>query len=169
MKVVLAAAVTADGFIGKNSDDLSIKWTSKEDTKYFLKLSREFKNVVLGSKTFQLFRGKLTQRKFFVYSRSNSVENPHEIDMEVVNEDPKELVQRLESSGVESLMIAGGSSIYTQFLKAGVIDELYLTVEPIIFGSGVKLFNEEIETELDLLETINLSDQTKVLHYKVKK
>lgn len=169
MKVILLAAVTADGFIGKTDDHLSTRWTSKEDTKFFIKLSKEIGNLVLGSKTFLTFNQKIKGRKFYVYSRKSEIANEYNNDIEVVNEDPQDLVDRLSDVGMEKLMIAGGSSIYTQFIKAGVVDELYLTVEPIVFGDGIKLFNEEIEVKLDLLEVIDLSDQIRVFHYKVKK
>lgn len=169
MKVILVAAITADGFIGRNDSDLSTKWTSKEDTKFFRSLSKEVKHLVLGSKTFLTFNRKIENRKFYVYSRSAEVANEYENDLEVVNEDPKELVKRLSNNGVDQLMIAGGSSIYTMFLNAGVVDEIYLTVEAVFFGSGVKLFNQSVSANISLLKVIDLSDQTKVLHYKVEK
>jgi len=52
-------------------------------------------------------------------------------------------------------------------MKEKLVDELYLTIEPIVFGSGLKLFNESLYQKLELVEIIDLSEQTKVLHYKI--
>lgn len=168
MKTILMAAISADGFIGKHDSDLSTRWTSKEDTKFFIAKSKELKNLVVGSKTFATFNRKLDERKFFVFSK-HTVENLFDNNMEVVNEDPQQFVTRLEQQGVNELMIAGGSSIYSLFMENNLVDEIFLTVEAIIFGDGVKLFNQELEKKLVLLEVIDLSEQTKVLHYKVEK
>lgn len=167
MKVVLVAAITADGFIGRDDSDLSTKWTSKEDAKFFRSLSKEMRNLVVGSKTFATFNRKIEGRKFYVFSRQGTVANLYENELEVVQESPVELVTRLKNEGLEKLMIAGGSSIYTQFMQAGVVDELYLTVEPVLFGEGVRLFNAKVETLITLVETLTLSEQTTVFHYKV--
>ena len=62
-------------------------------------------------------------------------------------------------------MLGGGASVYTQFMQAGLVDELFLTVEPIVFGSGIKLFSETVLAKMQLLEVFDLSAQTKVFHY----
>ncbi|MCB9813580.1 MAG: dihydrofolate reductase [Pseudomonadales bacterium] len=167
MKVILMAAITVDGYIGLTDNHLSTKWTSKEDAIFFRSFSREVGNLVVGSKTFKTFNRKIEGRKFFVYSNQDSIENLFDNEIEVVHESPVDLVNRLESQGFEKILIAGGTSVYTQFMQAKVVNELYITVEPQVFGNGQKLFNASIEQKLLLIEIINLSDQTKVLHYKV--
>lgn len=169
MKVSLVAAITVDGFIGRHDSDLSIRWTSREDTKFFVKKSKEIVNLVVGSTTFAAFDRKLEGRKFYVYSRNETVENPYDNDIVVVNESPEQLVTRLESEGIENLMIAGGGEIYNLFMRAGVVDELFLTLEPVVFGEGIKLFSGRVDSTIKLHEIIDLSEQTKVLHYIVEK
>lgn len=169
MKVSLVAAITVDGFIGRHDADLSTRWTSREDTKFFVKKSKEIIHLVVGSKTFATFNRKLEDRKFYVYSRNETVENPYDNDIMVVRDSPEELVRRLELEGIENLMIAGGGGIYTLFMQSGVIDELFLTLEPIVFGEGIKLFSGKVDSKIHLREILDLSEQTKVLHYLVEK
>jgi len=52
-------------------------------------------------------------------------------------------------------------------MKAGVVDTAYLTVEPVIFGSGIKLFTEALDNELVFQKLHKLSEQTVVLEYSV--
>ena len=53
-------------------------------------------------------------------------------------------------------------------MKAGLVDTLYLTIEPILFGSGVGLFNESVEANLKLASFKNLSDTVVLLEYSCR-
>jgi dihydrofolate reductase len=78
-------------------------------------------------------------------------------------------VARLEKEGAHGLAVVGGASIYGQFMAAGVVDELYISVAPLVFGKGVPLFDTVLETKLQLLECTNLDPDTMLLHYRVVK
>ncbi|HEU4914239.1 MAG TPA: dihydrofolate reductase family protein [Candidatus Saccharimonadales bacterium] len=166
MKVFIVAAITADGFIGRTADHLA-DWSSKEDKKLFIKLTKEAGTMVMGSKTFATIGRALPGRKTIVYTRE-----PREsdiVDVTFTNEPPADLVSRLTSEGHESLAICGGASIYSLFMESGVVDELYLTVEPVVFGTGVPLFGHTLENGLTLLSAESLNPNTVLLHYSVDK
>lgn len=166
MKVFLVAAITADGFIGRDSGHLA-DWTSPEDKKLFVRLTKEAGTMVMGSKTFATIGRALPGRKTIVYTS-----NPDAVAQEGVeptSEAPAELVARLEGEGVTALAICGGASIYGQFMKAGVVTELYLTIEPLLFGTGVPLFSDELDCQLSLLNLEKLNEHSVLLHYAVQK
>lgn len=167
MKVTLMAALTADGFIAKDDAHLSTQWTSDEDRRTFWRTSKEIGHLVVGAKTFATFRGKMKGRKIYVYSRQEQVANPHENDIEIVSADPRDFLANLAERGVSEVLLAGGASIYTLFLQAGVVDRLLLTYEPVLFGQGVSLFSAEVDAKLTLVAVHDLSDQTKMLEYEV--
>jgi 5-amino-6-(5-phosphoribosylamino)uracil reductase len=48
----------------------------------------------------------------------------------------RELVEDLHRRGVRRLMVEGGGSILTQFLTAGLADELQLTIAPVFVGDS---------------------------------
>ena len=54
-------------------------------------------------------------------------------------------------------------------MQASLIDTLYLTMEPVVFGEGIKLFNGSIDPKLSLKSVTNLSEQTVLLEYLVQK
>ncbi len=56
MKVSLLAAITADGFIGRDATHLA-DWTGKEDKKMFIELTKEAGTIVMGSRTFATIAG----------------------------------------------------------------------------------------------------------------
>jgi dihydrofolate reductase len=166
MKVFIIAAVTADGFIGRDASH-SADWTSREDKKLFVKLTKEAGVMVMGSRTFDTIGRALPDRKTVVYT---SRPEKYQIDgVEASGKAPAELVKQLEQEGFSAVAICGGASIYDLFLRSGVVDELYLTVEPILFGKGLNLLNAKIEQSLELLELDKLNENTVLAHYKLVK
>jgi dihydrofolate reductase len=45
-----------------------------------------------------------------------------------------------EAAGGKDVRIGGGTSTIQQYLRAGVIDEMHLTVSPALLGAGEKFF-----------------------------
>ncbi len=172
MKVILVASVTADGFIAQSKEQSSLAWTSREDTRFFVQKTKEIGVVIMGATTFETIQPKhlpFSGRTVIVLSRSKTYSQYDPKDVRAESGTIQEVLEKLEKQNVTQVVLAGGSSVYTQFMQAGLVDELFLTVEPIVFGSGVKLFSDEALTKLHLSEVLDLSDQTKVFHYKVVK
>lgn len=170
MKVTLIAAITVDGFIGKDAGQSSFDWTSLEDKQFYVKTIKEIGTVVMGSTSFKTFTKYPKGLRFIIFtSKPEEFVNPKPeiISAEGTNEAPQALIARLKQEGVEQVAIAGGASIYAQFMVAGVIDRLLLTVESIVFGEGVKLFNSKMEQRLRLEKIHDISDQTKVMEYSL--
>lgn len=164
MKVFLIAALSADGFIAKNSSHLATDWTSKEDKKFFSEKTKKARVVVMGSTTYETFLKPLKDRLHIVYSRSKAYEG-----VETIQKPPTELIMELKGRGYEEVAICGGASIYTQFMEANLIQTLYLTVEPVLFGQGVSLFTKPIDQKLVLVSSEKLNNQgTFLLEYGVR-
>ena len=161
MKPFIIAAVTADGYIAKD-DKHPAFWTSKEDKKRFVELTKRAGVVVMGAKTFQTLPRPLKERVNIVYSRSKAYEGT-----ETMNLGPQELLAELEKRGHTEVAICGGSQIYTMFMKARVVDRLFLTIEPIIFGHGIKLFNEDMLFHLKLVSSSQAENGALLLEYAV--
>ncbi len=65
---------------------------------------------------------------------------------------PAEVLARLEAEGVRRAYVDGGA-VVSQFLAAGLLDELTTSVLPVVLGAGIRLFQETgPERWLQLLE-----------------
>lgn len=166
MKVFIIAALTADGYIAKNTGHLS-DWTTPEDKKLFVKLTKEAGVIIMGSKTFNTIGHILPGRRMVVYT--TKPQNITAAGVEVTTEKPQILLKRLKREGARGVAICGGAEIYTLFMKKNLVDELYLSIEPKMFGGGITLFNAPIESDLSLVEVAKLNDHTVLLHYSVSK
>ena len=164
MKVFIIAAISADGYIARNANDLA-DWTSAEDKKLFVKLTKEAGVMVMGATTLATIGRALPGRRNIVYTN-----HPQDIaipGVETTALEPKVLVENLRNDGAEAVAICGGRSIYTLFMQENLVDELYLTVEPTVFGAGIGLFNAELDAKLSLIEAKNLNKDAVLLHYQV--
>ncbi len=156
----LIAAISTDGFIAKDDKHSSFGWNSKEDKKRFIELTKRAGVVVMGSKTYATMPGLLKERVNIVYSKSKSFEGA-----EVTQKDPHALLQELEARGFKEVAICGGAHIYTMFMKAKVIDRIFLTVEPLLFGKGISLFNESFNQQLKLVSADQGESGSLLLEY----
>ena len=163
MRVFIIAALTADGFIAKGSAHTSMAWTSREDKQFFIELTKRAGVVIMGANTYETIGKPLKDRLNIVYSREKNYEG-----VEVTQKNPKDLLQDLERRGYKEAAICGGSTVYTMFMEAGVVDKLYLAIEPVLFGNGMTLFNKEIDKKLILRAMQKLGKETILLEYGVR-
>jgi dihydrofolate reductase len=162
MNVYLIAAVSADGYIARDPSQISTSWTSTEDKKFFSERTKQSGVVVMGKRTFETIGKALPGRRTIVYSETPIT------GIETTTLPPRELVEKLESESVRELAVCGGASVYTMFAEAGLLDTIYLTIEPILFGSGICLFTKPLDLSLELVSVKNLSPQTLFLEYHVR-
>ncbi len=153
-KVFIIAAISADGFIAKDDKHSPMYWTGKADKKRFIELTKRAGVVVMGSSTYKTIGTPLKERVNIVYSRNQKFDG-----VEMTNDNPRELIQKLGERGFKEIAICGGSNIYTMFMKAGVVDTVYLTIEPIMFGKGIPLFIDDLHYLLKL-KSSQISEET---------
>lgn len=101
--------------------------------------------LIMGRKTYEkvLSFGNWPYggKSVIVLSRSK-IEIPHELAQTVSpsSDSPKELCDRLSKQGAKRLYIDGGITIQ-RFLEAGLINDITITIIPILLGSGIPLFS----------------------------
>ncbi len=149
MNVFIIAAQTVNGFI-EQDDNHAASWTSKEDKRRFVELTKKAGVIVMGSKTANTLPFPLKDRLNIVYSRNPDLKRE---GFEYTQKSPQDLIEELSSRGYSEVAICGGTSIYTLFMKSGLVSKLYLTIEPISFGTGLPLFYEDFSSRLKLIKT----------------
>jgi dihydrofolate reductase len=73
------------------------------------------------------------------------------------------LAKAKESAGSRNVKIMGGANTVNQYLKAGLIDELWLHIAPVTVGAGTRLFEDVANLNL---EPIELSGTSAVTHIR---
>lgn len=166
MRKIIIAAVTVNGYLS-HSETESSHWTSKADKRFFREATSGGRGVIIvGRKTYETIPGGLPGRQMVVLTtQPKCFPNTPGV---VFRSDPVEIILTdMEAKGYTECWIAGGRQVYTHFLRKGYVDEIYLTVEPVLFDRGIPFLSELAQdTPLSLISQRLLDDQTVLLHYR---
>ncbi|MBU1705597.1 dihydrofolate reductase family protein [Patescibacteria group bacterium] len=169
MQVTLIAAMSADGKIAEEKDQVSLDWTSKEDTGFFVKKTKEIGVVIMGRNTYETIGRPLKDRLNVIMTRDLDGRESEPGVLEWTSDSPVEIIESLAKRGYDKVALCGGASVYSAFLQQGLVDDLYLTVEPVLFGKGIPLASGFDRIDLDLIDSVLLGEQSVLIHYRVKK
>lgn len=165
MKLTLVMAVTVDGKIGRAADHFP-DWTGKADKRLFVRLSKQAGVVIMGSKTFDTFGYPLPGRKNVILTRDRTRRSRWD-NLVYTDRSPAAILKGLEAEGYTRALLAGGAMVNTLFVREGLIDEIVVTVCPLVFGTGVSLFTESLDLPLELTDVDRIDDQRVALYYRV--
>lgn len=148
-KISVFIATSLDGYIAK--EDGSINWLtlfnktvpSGEDCGYKNFIST-VDMLVMGRKCFEKvceFDSWPYDIPVIVLSNQPNYIIPEYLKTKVTvtSESPKELIQRLSSEKIKHIYLDGGKTIQS-FIKENLVDELTITIIPILLGGGCSLF-----------------------------
>jgi len=148
--------MSADGFIGRSNEDLSTQWTSEDDRRCFVQLTKAAGTIIVGRDTFETFPKKpLPGRLNIVYTHDKRLLDTASTDeLLYTSADPKKLLTDLKNHCRTHVMICGGTSIYGLFLP--FVSTFHITTEPVFLGRGIHLFNTPLAKpkELRLIDRV---------------
>ena len=176
MRVILIAVSSVNGKITKGTSPNIYSWTSKEDTSLFFLEIKKHNLIVMGANTYEAAKKiiKHERNKLRIILTRNPKKYLKETItgiLEFTNESPLELTKKLERSGYKEMLLVGGATVNSLFLKSHLVNKLHLALEPKIFGEGKGLVSEErLEVKLKLISIQTLNNQgTLLLKYNVQK
>jgi len=165
-KGIVNIAISRDGYIAREDGD--IDWLDKANSAVpvgedcgFAKFMRSIGALVMGRKSYEKVLSfgvwPYGDTPVIVQSRK-PIEFPPDAPSSVSHssESPSDLFERLNREGIERVYIDGGTTIQ-RFLQAEIIDEITLTVIPVLIGSGIPLFGS-------LREDITLSHKKTITY-----
>jgi dihydrofolate reductase len=171
MKISVYMAVSTNGFISnrRNVPD----WLSPEYGQGFVSVCQKFKAVIMGKTTYDIIAPDhlpLQQEGTTVVLTTDQQAKSDNPTVVFTKNTAAEIAEMLSQKGHTEAVIIGGSKTISEFVESGLVDDFYLVVEPVLFGSGLPLVNPmEIELKLRLLEMSKLNENTVQLHYGVQK
>lgn len=161
--------MSIDGKTTKWSNPKIYEWTSTEDKMHFFSLVEKSKVIIMGRKTFIAAKSimKLSPTRLrIILTKTPQEYADMQVDgqLEFTNDSPQELIKNIKARGYTQVLLAGGEQVNTLFFKAKLINELWLTIEPTIFGSGNNLVSEQkIDAHLQLQSIKKLNGRGTIL------
>jgi dihydrofolate reductase len=176
-KVKYSVANSLDNFIARKDGEFD--WILMNADYGMDKFFSSIDTMLIGRKTYEItlshsagsFEGKGDNSfkgiKSFVFSRTLK-ESPSK-DVQVVSENAGEIVRSLKNKEGKDIWLMGGGELAKSLFDENLVDEISLSVHPILLGSGIPLFHEiNRQIDLELMECKPHKNGVVQLFYRVK-
>ncbi|MGH1567925.1 MAG: dihydrofolate reductase family protein [Nitrosopumilus sp.] len=166
-KILAYIASSLDGYVAR--EDGSIDWLPESSESSYETFYKSVDTVIMGKTTYDqvLTFGEYPykDKKSFVFTRTSK---DNDDNVEFVSDVEKFVKDGFPGAG-ENIWLVGGAKTILSFLKLGVVDEIIITIIPVLLGTGISLF-QNVKNKIDL-ELINTGKYGQLvdLHYKVLK
>jgi dihydrofolate reductase len=154
-KVIAGMTISLDGFVadrGGSASRLYPDLHALRETAYMRELVDETGAVLMGRRTFEMadpdaYVGQYEfQVPIFVLTheppRVAPKQDEHLTFTFVTDGVESAVSQAKAAAGEKAVTVVGGPSVVGQLLRAGLVDELRVDVMPVLFGSGLRLFDD---------------------------
>jgi dihydrofolate reductase len=171
MKISIYIAISTNGLIS-NSRNVP-DWLSLEYSQGFESICRRTQAVIMGKTTYNIIAPDYLPLKETGTTVVLTTDDQAKSDNPTViftKSSPVEIVEMLAKKGHAEAVIIGGTQTMSEFIKARLVDDIILVIEPMLFGNGLPLLkNVELESKLNLKSVAKLNDNTIQLHYTIQK
>lgn len=172
-KLKYHVASTLDGFIAHEDHTVDGFLPEGDHVSGYLEsLKKDYDTVLMGRKTYEFgFQFGVTDpypwMKQYVLSRT--MEKSPDPNVELFSGDVIEFVKQLKEATGKDIYLCGGAKLAGDLLVAGVVDEIIVKLNPVVFGKGIPLFSGAItQTNLELTGSKAYESGVVLLHYRVK-
>jgi dihydrofolate reductase len=170
-KVILYIAMSLDGFIAGYDDDLGfLSMVEKEGEDYgYQDFISDIDTVIMGRKTFDKvlsfgFGNPHPEKELFVISRKS---RPPVSTEKYYSGSLAELIHHLKAAEGKHIYCDGGAEIVHELLKNKLLDEMIVSVIPVLLGDGVRLFKDKRpEQKMVLIKSTPFDTGLLQLHYR---
>jgi dihydrofolate reductase len=168
--IVIFIATSLDGYIAREND--SLDWLFKvegEGDNGYSSFYETVDTILIGKRTYDWVmeheNGNFPykDKECFVFSRTVHEDNEY---VKFINGDVVDFASKLKSEEGRRIWLVGGGELIHSFLKEKLVDELIITVAPVLIGKGISLFKEldfDLEWSLKGMKQFN---QFAELHYE---
>jgi Dihydrofolate reductase len=177
VQIQLFIAQTIDGYIAR--EDGSLDWllslpNPNQNDHGYNELINGVDTIVMGRKTYEELLGLIEEwpypnHKTYVVTgdkefcvKTESTYLLHQID--------EETITKLKSESQKNIWLVGGGTLITHFLNLNAINEMTLSVIPLILGKGIRLFPDTLkETNFTLIKSESFETGVVNLVYRKSK
>ena len=171
-RIIAYMAMSLDGYIAREDGDTN--WLAAvnnlhEDYDYEA-FFKGIDTVLMGRKTYEKILSlgiefPHKEKKCYVFSSTAKESDAY---VEYYSQDPETLIKELKKQESEKhIMIDGGAELIYKLSQKKLVDELIISIAPIILGSGIKLFKDgSPEQRLELISSKQFSTGVVQLRYQ---
>ena len=170
-KVSYGGAISLDGFLAGPGEAIDwLRW-SDDSAKISAESFRGADAMLMGRKTFEIGQkmgGGPVMTGVTTYVFSRTLESVPEGAGVLVREDAADFVRRLKGEPGGGIIVMGGGELGSALIEAGLVDEIGLSVHPVLLGGGTPAFTAfGRRVELELIEARPIARECVLVRYRV--
>lgn len=175
-KLILGLAITLDGYIeGPNGE---YDWCFTDQDYGLNDFFTHVDSIFIGRKSYEMLQqyadsnnGEIVPgmpaMTEYVFSRTLTSVKKGAV---LISENSITEARRIKEQPGKDIWLFGGAALANTLIKEGLVDEFWLSVHPILLGSGKPLFREnDSRTSLSLLECKSYESGLVSLRYSIEK
>jgi dihydrofolate reductase len=143
-KIILFIASSLDGYIARPSGE--IDWLFTDQDYGYSDFYANIDTILMGRKTYEqvLTFGEYPYPgvKTYVFSNKSTLSTSQ--DIEIITENINTFIPKLKQQKGKNIWLVGGAQIVFELINQKLIDEIILSIHPIILGEGITLFPAKI-------------------------
>ncbi len=167
-------AITLDGYICREDGSIDGFLMEGEHVEDFIQSLDSYDSVLMGRKTYEfgfqfgLKAGQPAYPNLRHYVFSKSLDFNQSDAVKLIKSNTIEHIKDLKQRRGGNIWLCGGGKLAGALLENNLIEKLTLKVNPIIFGSGKKLFTSgKINKYFKLLSTRQYDNGVILIKYKI--
>ena len=175
-KVVVGMTLSLDGFVNDRHGSVERLYpdlAALQKTEVLREAIANTGSVVMGRRAYDMANGDFTGYEFqvpiFVVThqppRSVAKGENARLSFTFVSEGIEEAIEQAKrAAGSRHVAVIGGASTAQQCIRAGLADELEIGVMPVLFGGGLRLFENlgRDQPQLETIRVINCVERTDI-------
>ncbi|MEB3337443.1 MAG: dihydrofolate reductase family protein [Leptolyngbyaceae bacterium] len=139
-RVILFIATSLDGYIARTSGE--VDWLFTDQDYGYTPFFAQVDTVLMGRRTYEQVQSwgeyPYGETQGFVFSRM--LRDQSHPQVKIISEDVTRFVKGLKDLPGKNIWLVGGAELVHSCLQSDLIDELIISVHPILLGEGIPLF-----------------------------
>ncbi len=175
-KVVYYVAMSVDHYIAHEDESINGFTNEGHHIADYLNSLRDYDTVLMGRRTYEwgyqfgIEPGQpaptYAHMQQYVFSKT-MIDSKHE-RLTIVRDDVVEFVSSLKQQPGGNIYLCGGGALAESLMTAGLVDELILKINPVVFGGGIPVFGGlRRQLALQLLDTKVYNNGVMFTHYAI--
>ena len=172
-QIIYDVATTLDGYICHEDGSIDGFVADGEHVVDYMDRLKTYDAVLMGRKTYEFgyqFGLKPGEKPYkhmenFVFSDSLQLDSGQ---MKVAGQGRADVISELKESDGGDIYLCGGGALAGWLNELGQIDQLVIKLNPVVFGSGIRIFGDSPKgAELELVESKSYDSGVTLNRYNV--
>lgn len=175
-KLVYYVAASVDHYIAHANEAMDGMLTEGDHINDYLESLHAYDTVLMGRKTYewgyqfgiQPGHAVPTYAHMHQYVFSQTMPDAQDNQLQIIRADPAPFVQQLKHEPGKAIYLCGGGNLAGYLLDHGLVDEMILKINPVLFGGGIPLFGTSTRTvALTLQDTKIYTNGVQFVRYRI--